>query len=228
MSGAADSDGNYSLRSGISLTLDEGTAAYLRESVYDAVLEFKYDDDSYSNISITAGSLREAPEPIGTIQGDYSIVAKITKDSSGEERSARVPVYRENVSLTHCGKNGSDFWFSGSGTVSDISLTFEVMSLPLDYMKKAFWVTSLEETETSVSEELLPASDAPSEFVICACLMQEDKTVYARIYSSDNLSEGVSLSLPKEYAGEDAVLRIFTWDSADGMKPLDSVFEYGG
>lgn len=224
--GLADGAGDYSLSSGVGVKIDEVTAKYLRENVCDAVLEFTYEDSGYESIDITADSKREKPPPIGNTRGDYSVAAQITKNSTGRYLKARVPLYRENIALTHGGKNGSDFWFGGSGKIRDVKIIFEVMSLSSERMKKAFWVVSANEDNSAVSIELAPVLNRPPEFTVCACLMQRDTAVTAKFYSGEELSEGAVLRLEKRYEGESAVLKLYTWDSAEGMRPLDSVFEF--
>ena len=100
------------------------------------------------------------------------------------------------------------------------------MTLPYERMKKAFWAVSLEEDDASVSAELAAVPEPPSEFVICACLLQRGKTVAARFCSSNEPNGGMDLSLSKAYIGEPAVLKLFTWDNTNSMRPLDSVFEF--
>nr|QGT51257.1 hypothetical protein Firmicute1046_3330 [uncultured Firmicutes bacterium] len=223
VSGTADDNENYSLGDGIALRIDENTAKYLRERVYDAVLKFSYVDDDNKNISVTAGSLRKKPALIGKTQGDFSVVAEITKDASGQRKAACVPLYRKNIALTHNGKSGSDFWIEGSGLVRDIQLVFHVRSLPRERMKNAFWVVAAAEDESTVTAEVIVAPDAPSQFVLFGCLLQEGRVISVKSCLTSELSEISTLSFQKEYAGQNAVLKLFAWDSFRGMVPCDSV-----
>lgn len=221
--GAENSDGSFSLDSGVSLIVSESTASRLRGQIYDAVLEFDYTDDNSKNISVTADCLREKPAVIGKTQGYFSVVAEITKDATGKRKTARIPLYRKNIALTHHGRNGSDFWIEGDGTVRDIRITFEVQSLPLERVRSAFWVVSDEEDERSVSIEVIAAPDAPSQFVLFGSLVQGDRVVSVRSYSTSDLSQMHTMSFQKSDVGQNAVLKLFIWDSYGGMIPYDDV-----
>ena len=223
--GNHDSVGNYHLSDGIGLVIDEDTAQYLRERVYNAVLEFYYIDDNYEKISVTADCNRSKPVPIGQTQGDFSVVAEITKNATGECYSASVPLYQKNVALTHQGQGNSDFWLSGDGVVRDFKIVFEVLSFPPERIREAFMILSVLEDEQSVEVELLPVSDPPSEFVIYGSLKQDDIVISTQCCTSEEIAEGAILYFQKNRIGANAVLNLFTWDSFDRLVPLDTVFK---
>ena len=114
------------MNSGVYLTVDEATAAKLRDNYFDAMLYMQYLGNTDQTFKITADCNRPLPEKIGTTQGDFSVVADIRQEITYGWEQCRVQMFKDNLALEHKAEKNSDFVIKGTGNMRNIEMEFKV------------------------------------------------------------------------------------------------------
>ena len=116
----------YNMNNGVYLTVDEATAAKLRDNYFDAMLYMQYLGNTDQTFKITADCNRPLPEKIGTTQGDFSVVADIRQEITYGWEQCRVQMFKDNLALEHKAEKNSDFVIKGTGNMRNIEMEFKV------------------------------------------------------------------------------------------------------
>lgn len=99
------------------LRLDENAATTLRNSYYEAVLEFDYKPTKRGKIEVLSDTNRTKSEV-----GDFGVIADINLLEAGDWQRARVRVFAGNCAWQHRLAGGNDLEFRGAAEVRNVRL----------------------------------------------------------------------------------------------------------
>lgn len=108
--------GQYNLKKGVSIYLDQTTCDKLDHNYYEGYINFEYFDDGFQNILLTSQTDKK-PKHL------FEVIASIKKDNTKKWKTARVKLFKENISYRQ-GK--ASYKFSGDGSIKNIALDYAI------------------------------------------------------------------------------------------------------
>lgn len=111
--------GGYSAEETLSLSLPKELVSKLQMNHYTGYLYFEYLDKGSEMLFIRSSTLREPKEP-------FKIVSRIRTDNTGEWKTAKVELYKENIVY---GFNMPSFYLKGNVVVRNLSLGYQIYTV---------------------------------------------------------------------------------------------------
>ena len=117
-----NNDGNYVINNGLSFNVPSNIATKLKNNYYEGFINYSYYGNNNKTFTVKSDTERIATDKIGLTYGDYSVIAQITKDSSGAWEQCKTELYYDNILWD----NGGNIVFSGDALIKDISMEFNL------------------------------------------------------------------------------------------------------
>ena len=111
--------GGYSAEETLSISLPKELVSKLQMNNYVGYLYFEYLDKGNESLFIRSSTLREPKEP-------FKIVSRIRTDNTGEWKSAKVELYKDNIVN---GFNMPTFYLKGNVVVRNLSLGYTIYTV---------------------------------------------------------------------------------------------------